>query len=181
MIRLTLAATLAASYGMYGPAFELGEAEPLAPDREEYRNSEKYQIRDWDLSRPGSLTELIARINRIRHENPALQFDHSLRFHLVDNEQLIAYTKRSDDGTNTILVVVNLDPHEAQSGWVDLDLEALDIEPDAAYQVHDLVRDMRYRWQGARNYVMLDPTTFPAHVFRVHHREPSERDFEHFM
>ena len=181
LIRLVLAATLGASYGIYGPAFELCEDRAVAPGSEEYLDSEKYQIRRWDLDRPDSLRELIARVNRIRRENPALQSDRSLRFHAVDNEQLIAYSKTADDGSNPILVVVNLDPHHTQSGWVELPLEDLGLQPDLPYQVHDLLGETRYLWQGPRNFVELHPSVVPAHVFRIRHRVRTEHDFEYFL
>ena len=129
MVRLVLAATLAASYGIYGPAFELLEHEPREPGSEEYRDSEKYQIRRWDLDRPDSLRDFVARVNAIRRDNPALQSDWSLRFHPVDNESLLCYSKTSPDGTNMVFTVVNLDPHHTQAGWVELPLEELGLDP----------------------------------------------------
>jgi starch synthase (maltosyl-transferring) len=167
MTRLVLAATLGASYGIYGPAFELCENRPREPGSEEYLNSEKYEIKQWELDRPDSLKDFIARVNRIRRENPALQSDWSLFFHQVGNEQIICYSKRSDDLKNVILVVVNLDPRYTQSGWVELDLGELGLDPDESYQVHDLLTGARHLWQGRRNYVELDPRVVPAHVFRL--------------
>lgn len=181
MIRLCLAATLGANYGIYGPAFELFENRALRPGSEEYLDSEKYQIRAWDIDRPDSLKDLIARINRIRRENPALQNDTSLRFFNVDNDQLIAYSKMNEDSTNVILVVVNLDPHHAQSGWVELPLDQYQLEPHQEYQVHDLVTDARFLWQGPRNYVELNPHVMPAHIFRLRRRVRSEQDFDYFL
>lgn len=165
MIRLVLAATLGASYGIYGPAFELGENRAAAPGSEEYLDSEKYQVRYWDLDAPHSLAEFIARVNTIRRENAALQQDRTLRFHRVENDQLIAYTKAAKG--NTVLTVVNLDPHHRQNGWLDLDLDAIGIDVDRAFQVHDMLTDSHYEWWGARQYVELDPYVVPAHVFRV--------------
>src|SRR5690606_15958661 len=98
MSRLVLAATLGASYGIYGPAFELMEHVAREPGSEEYLDSEKYQIRFWDLERADSLREFIARVNRIRAENAPLQSDHGLRFHHIDNDSLIAYSKTTPDG-----------------------------------------------------------------------------------
>ena len=178
--RLVLAATLAASYGIYGPAFELAEHVAREPGSEEYLDSEKYQLRRWDLDRPDSLAELIARINRIRRENPALQGDRGLRFHATDNEQLLCYSKASEEGENVILVVVSLDPHHLQAGWVELDLPELGLAAGEGFQVHDLLSGARYLWQGARNYVQLDPASAPAHVFHVRRRLRSERDFDYF-
>jgi len=179
--RFILAATLGASYGVYGPSFELMENRPLIEGREEYLDSEKYQLRRWDLSDPLSLADLIAKVNRIRRENPALQHDRTLRFHDVDNESLMAYSKRSPEGDSFILVVVNLDSQHTQSGWVGLPLEALGIDPDRTYQVHDLITEARYAWHGPYNYVELNPDVLPAHVLRVRLRVRTEHDFEYFM
>ncbi len=181
MARLVLAATLGASYGIYGPAFELCERVPLAPGSEEYLNSEKYEIRYWDLEAPHSLAPLIARVNRIRRENPALQSDRNLRFHRIDNPEMIAYSKATDDRSNVILTVVNLDPHHTQSGWVTLPLEELDIDPLHPYQVHDLLSDSRYLWHGPTNYVELNPQILPAHIFRLRRRVRAEQDFEYYL
>jgi starch synthase (maltosyl-transferring) len=181
MIRLVLAATLAASYGIYGPSFELGDNRSREPGSEEYLDSEKYQVRHWEISDPNSLKDFIARVNRIRRDNPALHHDWNLRFHEVDNDQLICFSKCTDDAANAILVVVNLDPHHAHAGWLDLDLEALGIQTDRPYQVHDLLSDARFLWSGSRNYVELDPRIVPAHIFRVRHYVRTERDFDYFM
>jgi starch synthase (maltosyl-transferring) len=180
MARLVLAATLAASYGIYGPAFELMEAVPREPGSEEYRDSEKYQLRHWNLERADSLREFVALVNRIRRDNPALHADGSLRFFPTDNEQLICYAKSSDKGDNLIVVVVNLDPRNAHSGWIELDLGWLGIDPALQYQMHDLLTGARFLWQGARNFVMLDPNRAPAHVFRLRRRVHREQDFDYF-
>jgi starch synthase (maltosyl-transferring) len=179
--RLVLAATLSANYGIYGPTFELMESTPREPGSEEYRDSEKYQLRHWPLDRPDSLRSLIGRVNRVRREHAALQSDRSLRFCPVDNDQLIAYTKSDEPTNDVVLVIVNLDPHHAQSGWVDLDLDALKLDPERAYQVHDLLSDQRYEWRGARNYVMLDPGRLPAHLFKLRRHLRSEHDFDYYM
>ncbi len=167
--RLVLAATLGASYGIYGPAFELMENVAVAPGKEEYRDSEKYQLRHWDLARPDSLSELIARVNRIRARNPALQTDRGLRFIPTDNDQLLAYSKVTADGTNLVLTVVNLDPRRTQRGFVDIPTVELNLPPTDPFQVHDLLTDARYSWRGGRNYVELDPGVVPAHVLQVLH------------
>jgi starch synthase (maltosyl-transferring) len=181
MIRLALAATLGASYGIYGPAFELSENQPREPGSEEYLDSEKYQIRHWDLSRGDSLRDYIARINRIRRENPALQRDGNLIFHRIDTEALIAYSKSDPEHTDVILVIVNLDPHHAQAGWLELNLPALGVESDISFQVHDLLSGARFLWKGPRNYVALDPSQGPAHIFRVRRKVRTERDFDYFL
>ena len=179
--RLVLAATLGASYGIYGPAFEQLESRPRAAGSEEYLDSEKYELRHWDPDAPGSIKELIARVNRIRRENPALQVNHTLRFHAVDNPQLLAYSKSTDDGANVIVVVVNLDPHHTHSGWLELPLDRLGLDPRTPYQVHDLLTDARFFWTGPRNFVEVDPAAVPAHVFRLRKRVRSERDFDYFL
>jgi starch synthase (maltosyl-transferring) len=180
VVRLVLAATLGASYGIYGPAFELCENRPLRPGTEEYRDSEKYQIRSWNLADPQSLRELITRVNRIRREHPALQADRGLRFHPVDNEQLLAYSKRTATHDDIILTVVNLDPHLVQRGWLSFPPEEAGLASDESYQVHDLLSDARYIWSGTRHYVELTPQVTPAHIFRIRRRVRREVDFEYF-
>jgi starch synthase (maltosyl-transferring) len=178
--RLILAATLSSNFGIYGPAYEHMESAPRESGSEEYRDSEKYQLRHWTLQRPDSLWSLVARMNRIRRENQALQSDAGLHFCHIDNDQLIAYLKVDSETTNVILTVVNLDPHRPQSGWVDLDVSALKFDPGQPYQVHDLLSDQRYIWRGRFNYVLLDPQRAPAHVFRLRRRVRSERDFDYY-
>jgi starch synthase (maltosyl-transferring) len=168
MARLVLAATLVSSYGIYGPAFELGVNIPREPGSEEYLNSEKYEIKDWDINRADSLKDFIARVNRIRRENPALRRNRNLWFHAVNNQELICYSKHTQELSNIILVVVNLNPHYTQSGWVHLPMEPWGLDPDKPYQVSDLLNGESYLWQGADNYVELDPGLCPAHIFRVH-------------
>jgi starch synthase (maltosyl-transferring) len=179
--RLVLAATLSANYGIYGPTYELLESAPREPGSEEYRDSEKYQLRHWSVESSKSLWSLIARVNRIRRENAALQSDSGLHFCPVDNDQLIAYLKMDSKSGNVILTVVNLDPHQAQSGWVDVDVGALKLDAEQPYQVHDLLSEQRYIWRGRYNYVMLDPQRVPAHVFRLRRRVRSEQDFDYYL
>jgi starch synthase (maltosyl-transferring) len=179
--RLVLAATLGASYGIYGPAFELCEGRAREPGSEEYLDSEKYQIRAWDRDSPENLRELITLINRIRHENPALQSDRGLRFHPTENDQLIAYTKSTSDLADIVLTVVNLDPHHSQVGMVTLPLDELGIERDRSYQAHELLSGARYLWTGPRNYVEINPYALPAQIFRFRRRIRSEHDFEYFL
>jgi starch synthase (maltosyl-transferring) len=192
MQRIILATTLAASYGIYGPAYELGENLPAKPGSEEYLNSEKYQIRRWDRSASSSIAPLISRLNQIRRTNPALQSDLSLHFHHVDNPQIICYSKSAvaastpDAGEppfdvshadllpinpslqpNIILVAVNLDPQNEQAGWIDLDLKQLGIHHDETFDVEDLLTSAHYQWHDRSNYVALSPNVMPAHIFRV--------------
>ena len=181
MIRLILAATLGANYGIYGPAFELCENSPYQPGSEEYLNSEKYELKQRDLHSAGSLKELIARINRIRKENPALQGDYSLRFHETDNPFLVCYSKATEDFSNIVVVIVNLDPSHTQSGWIDLDPSLIGLVGSTAFQVHDLLSDGRYLWQGPRNYVELEPESLPAHILHVRRWVRTERDFAYYL
>ncbi|HXK58365.1 MAG TPA: alpha-1,4-glucan--maltose-1-phosphate maltosyltransferase [Acidobacteriota bacterium] len=182
MARLVLAATLTANYGIYGPAYEVCENRPREPGSEEYLDSEKYQIRHWaSESHKENISDFIALINRIRRENRALQSDWSLCFYDCDNPQILCYSKRTDDFLNVILVVVNLDPHHAQAGWIEAPPEQMGIEQKDAYQVHDLISGARYLFQGRRNFVSLDPVRVPAHIFRVRRKVRSERDFEYYL
>jgi starch synthase (maltosyl-transferring) len=176
MQRIILATTLAASYGIYGPAYELLENDPIRPGSEEYLNSEKYQIRRWDRSAAHSIAPLVTRLNQIRRANLALQSDLSLHFHNVDNPQIIAYSKvapATETGpANVILTVVNLDPQNEQAGWVDLDLKQLGIGHDETFDVEDLLTGIHYQWHDRSNYVALRPRVMPAHILRVT-RQPS--------
>jgi starch synthase (maltosyl-transferring) len=178
--RLVLAATLSPSYGIYGPAFELVEQRGLRPGSEEYLDSEKYQLRAWDLTDPASLAPLVRAVNAARHAHACLQSNERLWFHGIENDALIAYSKHTADGSDIVLAVVSLDPHHVQSGWVDLPLAALGIDADHPYQVHDLLDGDTYVWQGPRNYVELDPERVPAHLFHIRRRLRSEQDFEYF-
>ncbi len=180
MIRLVLAATLGASYGIYGPAFELMEHNAREPGSEEYLDSEKYQLRHWNLERPDSLCDFIARVNGIRREHAPLQTNSDLKFHRIDNDSLLAYSKTNAERSEALLIVVNLDPQHLQAGWVELDLRAIDVAAEQSFQVHDLLSGTRYLWQGARNYVALDPQHAPGHIFRIRHHVRSERDFDYF-
>jgi starch synthase (maltosyl-transferring) len=181
MARLVLAATLGASYGIYGPAFELCLNRARELGSEEYLDSEKYEIKHWDLNRPESIKDFIARVNRIRKENPALQNDWSLCFHSIDNEQLICYSKHSEDFSNTVLTVVNLDPHHTHSGWIELPLAEMDLDPHQSFQMHDLISGARYLWHGSRNYLELNPQIMPVHIFRLRRKVRTEQDFDYFM
>ncbi|HEY4057508.1 MAG TPA: alpha-1,4-glucan--maltose-1-phosphate maltosyltransferase [Kofleriaceae bacterium] len=177
-LRVVLASTMTANYGIYGPSYELGEREPR-PGVEELARNEKYQIRTWDLEREGSLRHLIARINRIRREHRALQSNRSLHFHATDNDYVICYSKRVAE--DVILVVVNLDPHHTHRAWVTLDLAELGLPSDGTFQVHDLLGDAHFTWHGARNFVELSPAHVPAHIFEIRRFVRSENQFEYFL
>jgi len=181
MARVALAATLAASYGIYGPAYELLEHDALREGGEEYRDSEKFQLRAWDRQRADSLADFIALLNRVRRDNPSLQSDAGLRFLRIDNEQMLAYAKTTPDLSNIVVCVVNLDPHHVQSGWLELDPEVLGMAPQQAYQMHDLVSGARFLWHGDRNFVSLDPQRSPVHVMQLRRHLRRENDFDYFL
>ena len=181
MIRFILAATLGSSYGIYGLAYELCENTPYRPGSEEYLNSEKYELKHRDLDAAWSLKEFIARINLIRKQNPALQSNRNLRFHATDNPSLICYSKATDDLSNIIIVIANLDSFHGQTGWVDLDLNSLGLEATQAFEVHDLLGEGRFLWQSARNYVELMPESLPAHILQVRRWVRTEQNFDYYL
>jgi starch synthase (maltosyl-transferring) len=166
--RYVLAATLSASCGIYGPAYELMENRPLRPGSEEYLDSEKYQIRKWDRDDPDSLALVITQMNKARRTHPALHRNRNLVFHDTDNDQLLCYSKRADD--DVVLMVINLDPVHTQAGWIHLDTDAIGLQPGRRFLVHDLLTERSYTWEGRRNYVELDPGGIPAHVFSIRDR-----------
>lgn len=180
MIRLILAATLSSNYGIFGPAFELCVSEAIH-GKEEYLNSEKYEVKHWEWDRPGNLKDFIAQVNRVRKENPALQTTENVQFYEVDNEYLIAYGKATEDFSNILLVVVNLDPYHNQSGWVRVPISKFGIDADQPYLVHDLLSDGKYIWHGENNYVELKPHDMPAHIFKVRKKLKRETDFDYFL
>jgi len=179
--RFMLAATLGASYGIYGPAFELCEGRAREAGSEEYLDSEKYQLRTWDLDSPDSLRDLITAVNKLRRENPALQTDRTLRFHPTENEFLVAYTKSTEDLNDVVLTVVNVDSRRTQAGMVTLPLDDLGLPRDKAYQAHELLTGARYVWNGPRNYVEINPSSAPGQIFRFRRQVRSEHDFEYFL
>ena len=164
-LRYVLAATLSPLYGVYS-GYELYENEPASPDNEEYLNSEKYEIKHRNFSRPGNLSHLFAMVNGIRRRHPAFSRLRNISFHGSDNPSIMAYSKRSDGGTDLVLVVVNLDPYGAQSATLDLDMAALGAPAGTSLEVHDELSGETYTW-GQRPYVMLDPFRRVAHIFDV--------------
>ncbi|HOC18137.1 MAG TPA: DUF3416 domain-containing protein [Vicinamibacterales bacterium] len=165
IVRLVLAATLGASYGIYS-GFELCEHEAV-PATEEYLDSEKYQIKPRDYDRPGHIKEIVARVNQARHANQALHADTSLRFHETDNDQILCYSKVSPDRRNRILVVVSLDPHHPQQGFVRVPVSEMELAGLPSYTVRDLLDEARYTWRHDWNFVRLDPASRPAHILRI--------------
>jgi starch synthase (maltosyl-transferring) len=155
--------------------------EPKEIGSEEYFDSEKYEIKAWNREDPSSLRDFIARVNRIRKENPALQSNETLRFHESDNDQVLCFSKHSEDFSNVIFVVVNLDPHYTHGSWVDFPVEEMELETRQGFQVHDLLSDARFLWHGSKNYLEIDPRVSPAFVFRVRRRLRTERDFDYFL
>ena len=179
MIRAALAATLSSLYGIYS-GFELCENAAL-PGREEYLDSEKYQLKERDWNAPGNIKDWITRLNRIRKENRALQGYANLRFHEAENDNVLFYGKMTEARDNIILVVINLDPYQANNTHVHVPLEAMGFKPGDTYQVHDLLSDARYIWSGSRNFIALDPHTKPAHIFRVRRWISREQDFDYYF
>ncbi|HEX9842078.1 MAG TPA: alpha-1,4-glucan--maltose-1-phosphate maltosyltransferase, partial [bacterium] len=173
-LRLVLAATLSPSYGIYS-GFELCEHEAV-PGTEEYLHSEKYELKVRDWRAPGNIVDFVARVNAIRHGNPALHELANVRFLPTDSDHVLAYAKRDAGGTNVLLIVVNLDPHAAHECFVQVPPEAIGtavpgVQPAGGYTVHDLLTGARYDW-GASNYVRLEPQVEPAHILRVEARSP---------
>ena len=191
VLRVLLAGTLSANYGIYGPSYELGEHEQRtgpsvegagpapATAIEELAHNEKYEVRTWDLERADSIRHVIARLNKIRRAHPALQSNRGLRFHRTDNDNVLCFSKQR--ANDLVLVVANVDPHHTHRAWLDLDLAGLGISPDDAFQVHDLLGDARYTWRGARNFVELDPQQTPVHIFEIRRFLRSEHQFEYFL
>jgi starch synthase (maltosyl-transferring) len=180
IVRLVLAATLSSNYGIYGPAFELCVSEAIE-GKEEYLNSEKYEIKNWNRNKSGNIRAVIERVNRTRRENPSLQQIHNLSFFAVDNDMILCYGKKSDDLSNITIMLVNLDPYHTQSGWVSLPLDEMQIDPSQLYLLHDQLSDDKYIWQGPRNYVELDPRVMPAHILCLRKHLRRETDFDYFM
>jgi starch synthase (maltosyl-transferring) len=180
IIRYILAATLSSNYGIYGPPFELFVNEAL-PGKEEYFDSEKYEIKCWDWTDPRHMRELIAQVNRIRRENAALQTTWNVRFCETDSDEVLCYTKASEDGTNLLLIAVSLDPFSRRSAKIRVPLEALAIPAGQPYLVHELLSDSRGIWHRDWNEVELDPGAIPAKIFRLHRRLRREQDFDYFM
>jgi starch synthase (maltosyl-transferring) len=170
MIRAVLASTLSSVYGIYS-GFELCENAAVA-GREEYLDSEKYQLKERDWDAIGNIKEWISQLNRIRQQNRALQFYDNLRFYRADSDSILFYGKMTLARDNIILVVVNLDPFRRQNSYIYVPVEDFGATPTDEYEVHDLLTDARYRWRGTRNYVELDPAQ-PAHVFRVRRPAPN--------
>jgi starch synthase (maltosyl-transferring) len=166
IFRYILAATLSSNYGLYGPAYEFGVNDPY-PGKEEYLDSEKYEIKDWDWFKETRIREIITRVNKIRKENPAFHDTFNIHFAEVQNDHIICYGKHDKASGNRVIVAVNMDPYNQQSANVRIPLQELGIDPHTPYQVYDMISYSRYTWQGEWNYVELNPYQMPAHIFRV--------------
>jgi starch synthase (maltosyl-transferring) len=164
-IRAALAATLSSSWGIYS-GYELCENQPL-PGREEYLDSEKYQLKTRNWDRPGNIKTFISRLNQVRKENRALQSYANIEFISSDNDQILAFRKWSDDGENRILVVINLDPEHRHESNIHLPLEAMGLKHGVPFHVDDLIYEESYTWRESTNFVALDPRTKPVHILRV--------------
>lgn len=173
-VRLVLAATLSANYGVYGPVFELVYNQAREPGSEEYLDSEKYEARHWELDQPHSLAPLMARVNRIRRAHPALQQDRTLAFHPTSDERVIAFSKTAGD--DRIVVVANVDPHDSHQAEVDFDF----LEGSDPVQAHDLIGDERHVWVGRHQRFILHPGGQAARVHHVRHRRRTEADFDYY-
>ncbi|MBL7850844.1 MAG: alpha-1,4-glucan--maltose-1-phosphate maltosyltransferase, partial [Cyclobacteriaceae bacterium] len=166
IIRFALASTLSASYGIYGPAYEFLENSPVE-GKEEYFNSEKYEVRHYDWRKANRMTDIIGLVNKARKENPALHTTWNIHFCAIENPNLIAYLKATDDLSNLILVVVNLDPHAKHSGYVQLPAHRLNLGRNINVKLHDLITDENYTWTQEWNFVELEPNKMPFHLFRL--------------
>lgn len=178
--RLILASTLSSSYGIYGPPYELCINQAIE-GKEEYLNSEKYEVHQWDRRQKGNLVDFISLINRIRKENTAFHNPWNLQFCDVDNNQLLAYLKLPSDDKNPFLIVVNLDYFNTQSGWVSIPLNLIGIKEDQSFLVHDLLTDEKYMWKGSVSFVKLNPSIVPAHIFQIHKLVRKEQDFDYYL
>ncbi|MEP6685174.1 MAG: alpha-1,4-glucan--maltose-1-phosphate maltosyltransferase [Verrucomicrobiota bacterium] len=165
IIRAILAATFSSLYGIYS-GFELCENAAL-PGREEYLDSEKYQWKERDWNAPGNIKEYITRLNWIRRTNRALHFYDNLRFYPAENKEILFYGKATSGRDNIILIALNLNPHRVRSCFIDVPIADFGIAENEPYQMDDLLNGARYTWHGKRNYVELDPSIRPAHVFRL--------------
>ncbi len=163
-LRLVLAATMSPSYGVYS-GYELYENLPASELNEEYLDSEKYEIKDRDYSRAGSLAPLMTALNDIRRRHPALQRLRTVRLHPSTNPQVIAYSKLSDDRTDAVLIVVNLDPYWIQEAVLSVDLGDLGLPHDGPFRVFDELSGESFEWLGANPFVRLDPVVGAAHIF----------------
>ncbi len=176
--RFALAATLSSSYGIYG-GYELCENTPVRPGKEEYLDSEKYQLVQRDYDAPGNIRAFITAINRARRQNPALLLYRNLRFYTAHNDRVLFYGKRTPDGLNTVLVAVSMDPYAPQEAVLELPLWELGIDEDEIYQVHEQISDQRALWQGPTAHVRLTPEA-PAAIWTLLRFRRTEQSFDYY-
>lgn len=163
--RYVLAATLSSNIGIYGPVFEQ-MIDAAIPGKEEYLNSEKFQLCHYDWYKENKLTTIITKVNQLRHQNEALQQTNNIQFCYIENNNLMAFYKWNDAKTNELLIIISLDPYYSQQGSVKVPLHDLKINQERAYQMHDLVTESVYNWHNEWNYVELHPT-LPFHIFKI--------------
>ncbi len=178
MFRVVLAATMSSTYGIYS-GFELCENTPV-PGKEEYLNSEKYEYKVWDWDREGNIAPFIGRLNRIRREHLALQEYDNLRFIDTSDDNVLAYYKATEDRSDIVLVVVNLDPYHTHTSAAWLPLETWGVDPSGQFSARELFTEEVFLWTGAEQHLTLDPQTTPAMVFEIRkwqHQDFAERDF----
>jgi starch synthase (maltosyl-transferring) len=166
IIRLALAATLSSNYGIYGPVYEFYDNVPV-PGKEEYFNSEKYEVKKHDWKRTNRATDIISLINKARNTHAALQSTWNIQFCTIEDPNLLAFIKATADLSSIILVVVNLDPHNKHAGYVQLPKTKLRLSDRINVKLHDLITDERYTWTQEWNYVELDPYKMPFHLFKL--------------
>jgi len=178
-VRLILASMLSPSYGIYGPLFEYA-VNTAIDGREEFLDSEKYQIRHWNLRTDLHLSKLIKSVNTIRKENQALKELTNLQFCEIDNDYLLSFIKKTADKTNVILVVVNLDPFHPQSGTIEIPLSELGIGAGQPYLLDDLLSDERFLWSGRSNSITVDPAVRPGFILSIQTVIQREKDYDYF-
>jgi len=164
-IRLALAATLAGNYGVYN-GFEICEAAAV-PGKEEYLDSEKYEIRAWDWDRPGDIRADIRLMNALRNAHPALQYFENLTFYNAWNDNVLYYGKKNPDGSDIILVAVTLDPRTAQGADFEVPLWEFGLPDDATIRAEDLVTGQPFLWTGKMQRMWLTPDDRPYMVWRL--------------
>jgi len=166
IFRYALAATLSSNFGVYGPSYEFYENTPME-GKEEYVNSEKYEVRHYDWKRTNRMTDIMTLLNKARKENKALQSTWNIQFCAIENPSLIAYLKATDDLSNIFLIVVNIDPNTQQSGYVQLPKGRLKLGDKINIKLHDLVTDEYFTWAQEWNFVEINPHKMPFHLFKL--------------
>lgn len=166
ILRFALAATLSSNYGMYGPAYEICDNVPM-DGKEEYFNSEKYEIKTYDWKKSSRMTEMIRLVNKTRKENPAMQSTWNISFCSIENPNMVAYLKATDDLKSIMLIIVNLDPNQKHSGYVQLPLSRLHVQRSLHVKLVDQMTGEKYTWTQEWNFVELDPNRIPFHLFKL--------------